>query len=184
MEENETCNFELTNHQKTSHKTVSWALECIGTLIISPAGIVFNIIALHILLNTKLSEGFFNKLLAILAIFDILYLIVSTSEAIRQYLYHTCLHDYIFVIFTYPIRSIFMSCSIYMTLALAVERFISVCKPISHFVSYRNKQAHNWKRAFKNSVFSEFVEDFLSLLVILFSWKQFSLKYLVRSKTF
>ena len=150
METNGTCLNELTEEQKLMGHHISLIFECVLTLLISPFGILFNGIALYLLSTTKLFESFFNRLLAFMATFDILYLIVSISEAVRQHLVKSCLHDYIFVVLVYPLRSILMCCSIYTTLALALERYFKVCKPLSKMsIRRRGIQANKWKRVVK-----------------------------------
>ena len=149
MAENQTCISELTEHQKLMQQNISWIFECVLTLLLAPFGIVFNVLALYLLSTTKLFESFFNRLLAFMATFDMLYLTISISEAIRQYLIKSCLHDYIFVILLYPLRSILMCCSTYTTLALALERFVNICKPLSKFSQRGGKRGSNWRRVVK-----------------------------------
>lgn len=145
MAGNQSCRHEFTDDQKVTSDTISWMFECVGTLFVAPVGIIFNGLALYLLLSTKLSESFFNRLLAFMATFDILYLTLSITEAIRQHLIPSCLHDYIFVIFVYPVRSI----SIYTTLALALERFVNVCKPVSNLRKHGGGHDNNWRRVVK-----------------------------------
>ena len=143
----------ITDSQESIGENISWAFECVLTLLVSPFGVIFNVLALYLLVSTHLFKSFFNKLLACMAIFDILYLILSISEAIRQFVIKTCIHDYIFVIIVYPLRSILMCCSIYTTLELAFERYNNVCKPIANFQNRGNQLRNNeWKRVAKNIV--------------------------------
>ena len=153
MNDNQTSSFELTESQKVISSTISWTFECVLTLMVAPLGVIFNILALYTLTSTKLFHSFFNKLLAFMAVYDILYLLVSISEAIRQFLFKSCLHDYIFVIIVYPVRSMLMCCSTYTTLELAFERYNNVCKPIANFQKYGNRrQKSEWKRLAINIV--------------------------------
>ena len=149
MAENQTCISELTEHQELMIQNISWIFECVFTLLLAPFGILFNALAIYLLSTTKLFESFFNRLLSFMATFDMLYLIVSVSEAIRQYLIKSCSHDYIFVIMVYPLRSILMCCSTYTTLALALERFVNVCKPLSRFSQRGGKPGKHWIRVVK-----------------------------------
>ena len=137
MTDNQTSSFELTESQEMISRTMSWTFECVLTLMVAPLGVIFNILALYTLTSTKLFHSFFNKLLAFMAVYDILYLLVSISEAIRQFLFKSCLHDYIFVIIVYPVRSMLMCCSTYTTLELAIERYNNVCKPIANFQKHK-----------------------------------------------
>ena len=153
MNNNQTSSFKLTESQEMISRTISWTFECVLTLMVAPLGVIFNILALYTLTSTKLFHSFFNKLLAFMAVYDILYLLVSISEAVRQFLFKSCLHDYIFVIIVYPVRSMLMCCSTYTTLELAFERYNNVCKPIANFQKHGNRrQKSEWKRLAINIV--------------------------------
>ena len=108
MAENQTQVSEMTESQAMIGENVSWIFECVLTLLVSILGVMFNILALYLLISTELFKSFFNKLLASMAVFDIFYLLVSISEAIRQFIIKSCIHDYLFVIIVYPLRSIRM----------------------------------------------------------------------------
>ena len=171
MENNGTCLNELTKDQKLMGEAISWIFECVLTLLLSPFGILFNGLALYLLSTTKLFESFFNRLLAFMATFDIMYLIVSISEAIRQHLVKSCVHDYVFVILVYPLRSILMCCSIYTTLALAMERYFKVCKPLSKMGKRSGGiQENTWKRVVK------YILPIVVFATLLYAPKFFELK--------
>ena len=153
MAENQTQVSEMTESQAMIGENVSWIFECVLTLLVSILGVMFNILALYLLISTELFKSFFNKLLASMAVFDIFYLLVSISEAIRQFIIKSCIHDYLFVIIVYPLRSILMCCSTYTTLELALERYNNVCKPVANFQKRGNqKRGDDWKRVAKNVV--------------------------------
>ena len=90
-------------------------------------GILFNILNLYVLLKSKLNESPYSYL-TILAISDLGSLLSVGIEKIRQQFEQTELvRDSHLIIIT--ILNIFQSCSIYITLALTIERFIFVHSP-------------------------------------------------------
>jgi hypothetical protein len=90
-------------------------------------GIIFNIINLYVLLKSKLNESPYSYL-TILAMSDLGSLLSVGIEKIRQQFEQTeAVRDSHLIIIT--ILNIFQSCSIYITLALTIERFIFVHSP-------------------------------------------------------
>ena len=68
-------------------------------------------------------KTFFSHLLIALSVFDGLYLFLSLVEAFRRSFHlATAAHIYLFAYALYPLHSLFMLVSIYMTIAIAVER--------------------------------------------------------------
>ena len=80
----------------------------------------------------------FNRLLICLAVFDNSYLFCEISEVFRVW-NQTYLQQYVFAKFVYPVRSVFMSSSIYMNIALALERYQALTSP----VRYRETRTSN-----------------------------------------
>jgi hypothetical protein len=97
-------------------------------------GIVFNILNLIVLLNSKLNESPYTYL-TVLALSDLGALAMLAVEKIRQSLIqseHKDFNIYIEYSFIYvitPLMNTFLSCSMYVTLALTIERFIFVHSP-------------------------------------------------------
>ena len=96
-------------------------IEFYGNLPIGVIGVILNCIALVILSSSSMRNNFFNRLLMCLSLFDNVYLLCEVSEVFRHR-FNTYIHQAIFVNFVYPIRSISMVSSIYMTLALTHKR--------------------------------------------------------------
>jgi hypothetical protein len=73
----------------------------------------------------------FNQLLTALFCFDFCYLLFSILDACRR-VFHlaTDVHILLFPYFLYPMQSISMTASIFMTVAVAMERFFVVHYPI------------------------------------------------------
>ena len=125
--------YPITDEQWIFYDTFSWYLEGLGSIIIGSMGIIFNLTTINVLLGSDLAASFFNWLLVCLAIFDNLFLLTGILEAFRTHLGSTTLHKQILVIFLYPLRSVVMFCSIYLTVMLALERYHALAKPqVSH----------------------------------------------------
>ena len=83
----------------------------------------------------------FNFLLISLLCFDSWYLFGAILDSIRKKYFGevllTDVHTILFPYLLYPAMSIFMSASIFMTVAIALERYIAVHYPIG---KYNNKK--------------------------------------------
>lgn len=97
-------------------------------------GILFNILNLIVLLNSKLNESPYTYL-TVLALSDLGSLLMLAFEKIRQLMIHKDNHrlniyiEYSFIYVITPVLNTFLSCSMYVTLALTIERFIFVHSP-------------------------------------------------------
>ena len=131
-ETNVTCeDVELTAEQGKFLKNCAWWIEVCGNLPIAIIGVVLNVIAVLVLSTSSMRSNFFNRLLFVLAIFDSLYLVCEISEVFRHR-YPTFGQQHAFVNFVYPIRSVFMCSSIFMTIALTIERYQAITNPIEY----------------------------------------------------
>eukprot|EP00094_Tigriopus_californicus_P004760 TCALIF_04580-PA protein Name:"Similar to FR FMRFamide receptor (Drosophila melanogaster)" AED:0.19 eAED:0.19 QI:25/0/0.5/0.5/1/1/2/0/244 len=91
----------------------------------------------------------FNFLLIALFFMDSCYLVGSITEAIRKsFNAATSLHLYMFPYFLYPCLSIAMTCSVFMTVAVALERYIAVHYPIDYSQAINSPEACR-RRLFK-----------------------------------
>ena len=79
----------------------------------------------------------FNLLLIALAFFDSCYLFGSILEALRKHFdLTTKLHLLLFPYLLYPGQMIVMTASVFMTVAIAMERYVAVHYPLDYnFVS-------------------------------------------------
>lgn len=78
------------------------------------------VLMLHLCLQSM--DSVFNKLLVFLAVFDNLFLVLTLLDCFRRHLgtfpYHIHLYGYAL----YGLHNIVFTCSIYMTVFLAMER--------------------------------------------------------------
>ena len=125
------------------YSVYSWWLGGIGTIFVASIGILFNTIAIFILCNKRMKESFFNRLLVCIAIVDNLFLVNGIYSALAMQLIEPSAssgsHLFIFINILYPARNVLMCSSIYMTVGMACERYISIAKPYLQ----RSRQSEN-----------------------------------------
>jgi len=96
--------------------------------IIITIGILFNILNLVVLMRTKLNESPYTYL-TFLALSDLGALLVISLEKINQLIGYKPYMESFFINVVTPLLNTFLSCSMYVTLALTIERFIFVHMP-------------------------------------------------------
>ena len=125
----------ITENEWIFYYNFVWCVEGFGSVLTGCLGITFNIITIFVLLKSELAASFFNWLLVSLSILESLFLICGILEAFRSHIGSTNLHNYLFVVFFYPFRSVLMCCSIYTTIMLALERYNALVNPTHHQVT-------------------------------------------------
>lgn len=122
---------------------VYW-LDGIGQIIIGCTGIIGNCMAVPILISRKLNS-IFNRILVFLAIFDNIFIFCAVLEGIRKNIGpFGDWHVYAFAYFGYQLQSISILSSIFMTVVLALERYLAITKPIEYHNAIQG--ANPWKR--------------------------------------
>ena len=101
-------------------------------------GIVGNILNLVVLCRQQFRKHIFYNLLSALACFDIIF-IVSYSTSVG-YTSLACNPFNLPIYITYPISNLGLTGSVYMTIAISVERYIGVCRP--HTMYKRNAKTY------------------------------------------
>ena len=88
--------------------------------VIGTVGFVANMIVIPILCSDKL-RSIFNRLLASLVLFDNCFLFLTLVEILRQRLHGSGTEwlNAVFAVFIFPMRNIFLCCTIYVAIALA-----------------------------------------------------------------
>ena len=76
----------------------------------------------------------FNILIVILTIVDLLLCIFLMTDYTfaRAFQLHTVIYTLMYPWFIYPLTNTLLSASIFMTVVLALERYIAVCHPLFH----------------------------------------------------
>lgn len=156
--QNETIceDHQLSNEQNGFINIYVLLVEIGGNLFAGGIGVALNLITIIVLSSSKMRNNVFNRLLICLAVFDDLYLFCEISEVFRVWT-QAFLLQHIFARFVYPIRSIFMCCSIYTNIALASERYNAIIFP----AEYRVRKTTNMTRQLLNYIMPVFVLSFI-----------------------
>ena len=110
----------------------SFWIEGVLQTITAIFGIFGNIMA-SIIVTRKDMRNSFNLLLVSLACFDSTYLVGSILESVRKcFGFSSGLHVILFPYLLYPLNQIAISGSIFMTVAIAWERYIAVHYPLDY----------------------------------------------------
>ena len=130
-------------------------LEGVVQCLISCLGVAGNTISIFLLLGRKLKNSF-NQLLAVLAIFDLIYICTMMLDSIINLGLENDLLIMLKPYFLHPLNSISMMCSIYMTIGVAMERYTAVYHPME----YNRRQQDTTSK-------THYIITFLSPLIIL-----------------
>lgn len=175
----ETTSFILPNGQncsnigmyfeaKKSYKPIIYILNLINYIIII-IGIFFNTINLIVLLKSKLKESPYSYL-TMLSLCDLGALAMVGAEKFRQLFPNSSIVHIYFVMMI----NIFLSCSMYVTLALTIERFIFVHSPFKAMSICRKSIAR--KICCIIFLFSVIRSSYLPLMYTRNCWSGFSQK--------
>ena len=145
------CDYTEHNSSEEFYTDFSYWMENVVQSTIGVVGIAANTIAIPALCSREMFS-IFNLLLMFLAIFDNFFIVCQLLEAHRRITNGNSYdedafnqaHEYAFAYFLYPFHSFVLVCSMYMTVALALERYQAIWKPIE----YRNKTigVNPWER--------------------------------------
>ena len=134
-ESNATCVFYGRSPEQDKFiENFAWCMENYVNLSVGVIGVVLNSITIIVLSTSTMKNLFFNRLLICLAVFDNLYLFCEISEVFRLQ-YYTFIQQQMFVIFVYPVRSVVLCSSIYMTVSLTLERHQAITCPLEYLAS-------------------------------------------------
>ena len=109
-----------------------WGYQIIMIPLVATFGFIGNLISILVLRRPEMKSTF-NQSLVMLAVVDILFVIsVICVHSLRLYLSHYQLYKYLFPCFLYPMMSVFYSWDTFLTMSIATERLMAVCKPIQY----------------------------------------------------
>eukprot|EP00096_Caligus_rogercresseyi_P007746 TRINITY_DN25769_c0_g1_i1.p1 TRINITY_DN25769_c0_g1~~TRINITY_DN25769_c0_g1_i1.p1 ORF type:complete len:392 (+),score=106.63 TRINITY_DN25769_c0_g1_i1:125-1300(+) len=98
--------------------------------IVGLFGLVGNILSLVVLSRPKLRDVF-HRLLSALACFDILYIVCGgINYTFRAFDARSDIYTYLFPYFLHPCTQVAMSGTIFMTVAISIERYLGLCHPL------------------------------------------------------
>ena len=127
------------------YEHLSFWLEGVVESAICATGLVANGVAIGVLCSKKMSS-IFNRLLVCLTVCDSLFILCCVLEAVRKFFASTDAHQVVFVHFLYQLQNVALTCSIYMTLMLSVERYLAVSRPIEYHIMVNASGANPWRR--------------------------------------
>ncbi|TRY77068.1 hypothetical protein TCAL_00022 [Tigriopus californicus] len=111
-------------------ETCRFWTEGVFSLVVAAFGLIGNVVSIWVLSVPEMRNSF-NRLLLALAIIDCLFILpgilIYTSKA---FAWKATWYNYAFPVFLYPFSEIALCSSIYMTVAIAVERYIGLCLPL------------------------------------------------------
>ena len=129
--------FTLTTDGKSTGKSTIkaaepcrfWAEGVIST-VVAIFGFMGNLISIWVLSDQELRSSAFNRLLLALAIIDCMFIMPGTViYTAKAFSWEADWYNRSFPVFLYPFTEIALCSSIYMTLAIAVERYFGLCRP-------------------------------------------------------
>ncbi len=123
----------LADHEVDIIHNVSYYLEGIFQTGVASVGILANVISSVILTRREMRNSF-NLLLVTLAAYDTWYLFGAILESCRKFFpsLKTDIHILLFPHFLYPLHQTSITGSIFMTVAIAFERYTAVHFPLDY----------------------------------------------------
>ena len=134
------------------------------TIGLSTLGVCANILAILVFCKKSFKSNF-NNLLIALAVFDLLFLVVCITESVRRTFEDqlanssslsglaTQVHHHLFPYFLYPLHNILLTCSIFMTISISIERYLAIFHPLV----YRNR--------YKKLSHIQFIQGYFTLVI-------------------
>ena len=104
-------------------------------------GMILNSIAIFMLSSRAANRIFFNKLLISLLTFDSIYLLVELIETFRvNFRLVTQINTLLYPYLLRPLTKVSRTASIFMTIAIAYERYLAIKRPIVHRQSLTSRR--------------------------------------------
>ena len=149
----------LTIEDKELYNSFSYWLGGVGISCVAIPGLCLNLIAICVLIkSTSQTRNNFNPLIASLCGFDSVFLLLDLIDAFRKYFnFENTVLILLFPHVIYPIRNMAFTASIFMTVAIAYERYSAIKYPIQHYQLLRS-------RKFRRNMLTRYI-----LIVIVFA---------------
>jgi len=129
-------NFESQDEIRSLETDIRFMLEGVLLPIIGMLGIVGNSLSLHVLLCFNLElKPVYQQLLSSLVVWDLIFIALSIPLFSLVHIFPRSYALNIFpwvVPYLYPLTQIAQQGSVYSTLAVALERYLAVCRPSSY----------------------------------------------------
>ncbi|XP_040577698.1 uncharacterized protein [Lepeophtheirus salmonis] len=131
----------FTDSEKIILSTVNFWMRGVSQTVIAILGIIGNVIS-SIIISRKEMRNSFNLLLVSLAVFDSTYLFGSILESFREeFLMASDAHILLFPYLLYPLSQMAFTASIFMTVAIAWERYTAVHFPLDYNLAMNDSNA-------------------------------------------
>ena len=117
--------------------TMEYVVGGYMTIMLAVVGVVANIMAVMVLATRGVRNNF-NYLLISLAVFDLLFLLLSIAESVRKTFEErvangtelgglfTQYHHHLFPYFLHPFHNILLTCTIFITISISIERYLVI----------------------------------------------------------
>ena len=132
----------LTNEDKQLYNSFSYWVGGVGICCVAIPGLCLNLIAICVLIKSaSQTKNTFNPLIASLCGFDSVFLLLDLIDAFRKYFnFENSILIILFPHVIYPIRNMAFTASIFMTMAIAYERYSAIKYPIQHYQLLRSRK--------------------------------------------
>ena len=132
----------LTNEDKQLYNSFSYWVGGVGISCVAIPGLCLNLIAICVLIKSaSQTKNTFNPLIASLCGFDSVFLLLDLIDAFRKYFnFENSILIILFPHVIYPIRNMAFTASIFMTMAIAYERYSAIKYPIQHYQLLRSRK--------------------------------------------
>ena len=151
--DDDTCIYKLDPDQENIRCILQNCLEIEGRLVVCFLGLIFNVLVIIILLDRKLKNELHNRLLLCLVVMDSLYLLVGTVDAWIFWLGRdndrSFNHEYLKYFIIKPVNGITKVSIIYLTVILALQRYITITKPLDQLVRDHHTNNATWRKTLK-----------------------------------
>ena len=131
-------NITLDNAMQLQYEPKEWiermefVCEVALMAFIGVFGILGNLLTITMFLRMGSNQLKFHRLMILLAMFDITYIILNIWMFVVPGLskpYHNLGYKYLFAPITMPLTQICLTGSVYCTMAISMERYLTVCHP-------------------------------------------------------
>ena len=154
--ENDTCLFQKDPNLENVCCLLQQYLEVEGRLVVCFVGLFFNVLVFILLLDKKLKNEIFNRLLLYLVVMDSLYLLIAVVDTwiywVGREQQPSFDHLYLFYFIIKPLKGIVRLSIIYLTIILALQRYRTIAKPLHMIIRNQNTNKTTWTQTFKFTV--------------------------------
>lgn len=132
----------LTNEDKQLYNSFSYWVGGVGISCVAIPGLCLNLVAICVLIRSASHrKNNFHSLIASLCGFDSVFLSLDLIDSFRKYFnFENSILILLFPHVIYPVRNMAFTASIFMTVAIAYERYTAIKYPIQHYQLLRSRK--------------------------------------------